>query len=96
MLKTLLAIALGLTPAILSFMMIKRMEAQYLARIRAARAIAPPRRHLTLPPDAFYLEGVGYLIGDISCRYNARSAYIRCTVNPKGDCKNCRDYEARE
>jgi hypothetical protein len=49
-----------------------------------------------LPPDHFYLEGVGYLIGDITCRFNARSAYIRCAVNPCGSCKECRHYEPTE
>lgn len=32
--------------------------------------------------DRYYLEGVGYLIGDISCKFNARSGYMRCAVNP--------------
>jgi hypothetical protein len=49
-----------------------------------------------LPPDRYYLEGVGYLIGDISCRFNARSAYIRCAVNPCGPCQECRYYEPRD
>ncbi|EHC12165.1 hypothetical protein FJSC11DRAFT_2807 [Fischerella thermalis JSC-11] len=48
------------------------------------------------PSDRYYLEGVGYLIGDISCRYNARSGYLRCAVNPSGPCEGCRYYEAKE
>lgn len=31
-------------------------------------------------------------IGDSSCRYSARSYYIRCGVNPNGPCEGCRDY----
>ena len=46
--------------------------------------------------DRYYLDGVGYLIGDISCRYNAKSGYVRCAVNPSGPCEGCRYYEARE
>lgn len=46
--------------------------------------------------DRYYLEGVGYLVGDISCQYNARSGYLRCAVNPSGPCKGCRFYEVRE
>ncbi len=46
--------------------------------------------------DRYYLEGVGYLIGDISCKLNAKSGYIRCAVNPSGPCHGCRFYEARE
>ncbi len=34
--------------------------------------------------ERYYLEGVGYLVGDITCEYNARSGYIRCAVNPSG------------
>src|SRR5690348_6653839 len=33
------------------------------------------------------------VIGDIACRNNARSPYIRCAVNPSGPCKNCQSYE---
>jgi len=36
---------------------------------------------------AVLLEGVGYLIGDISCQFNARSGYLRCAVNPQGPCQ---------
>jgi Family of unknown function (DUF6464) len=50
----------------------------------------------SLPGDRYYLEGVGYLVGDISCQYNARSGYIRCAVNPSGPCQDCRFYEPRE
>ncbi|MFQ4161699.1 MULTISPECIES: DUF6464 family protein [Nostocales] len=48
------------------------------------------------PSDRYYLEGVGYLIGDISCCYNARSGYIRCAVNPEGPCEGCRYYQSNE
>ena len=46
--------------------------------------------------DRYYLEGVGYLVGDITCEYNARSGYIRCAVNPSGPCDGCRFYEERK
>ncbi|MFB2738622.1 DUF6464 family protein [Umezakia ovalisporum] len=46
--------------------------------------------------EGYYLEGVGYLIGDISCRFNARSGYVRCAVNPCGPCEGCRYYEPKE
>jgi hypothetical protein len=45
--------------------------------------------------ERYYLEGVGYLVGDITCEYNARSGYIRCAVNPSGPCNGCRFYEER-
>lgn len=28
-------------------------------------------------------------IGDTSCKFNARSLYIQCAVNPSGDCETC-------
>lgn len=61
--------------------------------------IAPVRqRRSTTPllPDRYYLEGVGYLIGDISCQFNARSGYLRCAVNPQGPCQGCRYYNPLE
>jgi Family of unknown function (DUF6464) len=44
-------------------------------------------------PEEQYVEGVGYVIGDLSCSYNARSPYIRCAVNPDGLCQDCRHYQ---
>jgi hypothetical protein len=51
---------------------------------------------LEIQQERYYLEGVGYLIGDISCQFNARSGYIRCAVNPSGPCKGCRFYEPHQ
>jgi hypothetical protein len=46
-------------------------------------------------PEESYIEGIGYIIGNVSCRYNARSPYIRCAVNPGGLCEGCREYQDR-
>ena len=48
------------------------------------------------PSDRYYLEGVGYIIGDITCEFNAQSSYIRCAVNPPGPCENCHHYSKRQ
>ena len=32
-------------------------------------------------------------LGDPSCKFNARSQYIQCAVNPSGNCVTCRHYE---
>lgn len=32
-------------------------------------------------------------IGDVSCKWNARSPYIRCAIDPSGECEGCKDYE---
>lgn len=34
-------------------------------------------------------------IGDANCKYNARSPFLRCAVNPTGDCENCQHFEKR-
>lgn len=37
-----------------------------------------------------------WVLGDATCRYNARSELIRCAVNPEGPCSQCRFYEPQE
>ncbi|RZM79196.1 DUF6464 family protein [Leptolyngbya iicbica] len=40
--------------------------------------------------------GDRWVLGDISCEYNARSELVRCAVNPDGPCQNCAHYQRRE
>jgi Family of unknown function (DUF6464) len=47
-------------------------------------------------PEEQYVEGIGIVIGDLSCSYNARSPYIRCAINPDGLCQDCRHYNRGE
>ncbi len=35
----------------------------------------------------------GPLIGDLTCQFNAQSAYLRCAVNPMGPCEGCPHYQ---
>lgn len=95
MLETILVFVLGLTPPVLSIWVMQRAKERTQARLRTASQTSVVRVLETnqLPTDRYYLEGVGYLIGDISCQFNARSAYIRCAVNPSGPCEACRYYE---
>lgn len=44
------------------------------------------------PTERTFIDGY-WVIGDISCRFNARSEIIRCAVNPEGPCAGCRYYE---
>jgi hypothetical protein len=53
-------------------------------------------KRMTRDPEEQYIEGVGYVIGDLSCNYNARSPYIRCAVNPDGLCQDCRHYQSKD
>ncbi|MBV9387961.1 MAG: hypothetical protein JOZ78_16180 [Chroococcidiopsidaceae cyanobacterium CP_BM_ER_R8_30] len=98
MLETLLVIVFGLIPPLLSLWMMHKAQARSRAKLRAAVLSATrQQRSPQLPPsERFYLEGVGYLIGDISCRFNAQSGYLRCAVNPKGPCQDCHYYEPRK
>lgn len=54
-----------------------------------------PYKRIPRDPEEHYIEGVGYIIGDLSCQYNACSPYIRCAVNPSGLCDGCRDYRSK-
>jgi Family of unknown function (DUF6464) len=53
-------------------------------------------KRIARDPEEQYVEGVGYVIGDLSCSYNARSPYIRCAVNPDGLCQDCRHYHQED
>jgi hypothetical protein len=53
-------------------------------------------KRITADPEEQYIEGIGIIIGDISCTYNARSPYISCAVNPDGLCQNCHHYQRQD
>ena len=46
----------------------------------------------SLPAERSLLNG-NWVIGDITCKYNARSQLIRCAVNPDGPCDRCVHYQ---
>lgn len=101
MLKTLLVLVIGCLPSLFSLWIIRKAQWRTRMRIRIAANTFTSGRRVPQHPrplehDRYYLEGVGYLIGDISCQYNARSGYVRCAVNPSGPCEGCRFYEAKE
>ncbi|MEA5503709.1 DUF6464 family protein [Halotia wernerae UHCC 0503] len=100
MLKTLLVIAIGFLPSLISLWVIRKTHLRERLRLRqAAMNLSGVRVRQNIRPnesDRYYLEGVGYLIGDISCKFNAQSGYIRCAVNPTGPCQSCRYYEPKE
>ncbi|MBD0336228.1 MAG: hypothetical protein ICV62_12120 [Cyanobacteria bacterium Co-bin13] len=47
-----------------------------------------------LPEEKSLLDGQ-WVIGDITCLYNARSELLRCAVNPQGPCDRCAHYHPR-
>lgn len=97
----LIILVLGLAPPILSLWILHRAQASFSQAnanvANANMAIASPlcASLKALPPaDMTCIEGYGYVIGKVSCKYNARSPYIRCAVNPSGSCQDCRHYES--
>lgn len=87
----------GLVPPILSVWASSRAERRMLERIDLVALDATNyattwrQRH----PDERYIDGIGLVVGDITCQLNARSPHIRCAVNPMGPCQDCRFYEGR-
>ena len=98
MLEAILVFVLGLTPSVISVWMMRRAKERAQARLRAAMQASAARaiQRNQIPPDQYYLEGVGYLIGDMTCQFNACSAYIRCAVNPSGPCEECHHYQPKD
>jgi hypothetical protein len=98
MLETLVIFVLGITPPLLSLFVMRKAEDRARTRLAAAREVPIQRMPLppTIPSDRHYVEGVGEVTGDVTCRYNARSAYLRCALKPEGPCETCREYAPRD
>jgi hypothetical protein len=107
MLKTIVLIIIGFLPSLWSLWVIRKTQQRTRARSRQIahnysqiqqqiRPIESDCAERSTGGDRYYLEGVGYLVGDISCKFNARSSYVRCAVNPSGPCQDCRHYEQRD
>jgi hypothetical protein len=47
-------------------------------------------------PEAMSLVDGHWVVGDATCRYNARSELVRCAVHPTGPCEGCRFYQPQE
>jgi len=87
----------GLTPSVFSLWVLRRADVRTQARLHLALESVANRGLPTvrLLPDQHYVDGLGYVVGDFTCRFNARSSYIRCAVNPIGPCHECSHYESR-
>jgi hypothetical protein len=95
MIIALLILLIGLSPSILSLVVLRRGDRTQARLNYTVDTLTSPRSpRLRLPPDATYVEQFGYVIGDISCRFNARSPHVRCAVNPSGPCHDCVHYES--
>lgn len=95
-----LILAVGLAPAVFSllvgFYARRRLQSSiYIAtdRVRSDRFNQFRTRY---SPEARFVEGMGFVVGDITCQLNALSPYVRCAANPFGPCEDCREYESKE
>ena len=95
MLVILLIFAVGLTPAFISAVMAVRSERaakqheQFMPSTALGQGVM---KLLDGDQDLHYVDGIGYMLGDITCDLNARSPYLRCAVNPFGPCDGCSAY----
>jgi len=46
-------------------------------------------------PEAREIDGIGFVIGDLSCQFNSGSPLLRCAINPLGPCAGCHSYEPK-
>lgn len=96
-----LIIFVGLLPAGVSLLVAWLIRSPFETELRLATEIVSSERLNQITkrprdPDEHYVEGMGLVIGDITCQLNARSRYIRCAANPLGPCEGCLEYEGRE
>ncbi|NEQ72911.1 MAG: hypothetical protein F6K23_07395 [Okeania sp. SIO2C9] len=96
MFKILLIFLMGMTPWIVSLWVLNKFKARSRERLISIRLAVNYTGVPTIStqPEQQYIEGLGYIIGDLSCKFNARSPLIRCAVNPFGLCKDCSHYES--
>ncbi|MGK7918826.1 MAG: DUF6464 family protein [Trichodesmium sp.] len=96
MFKILLIFLIGITPCLVSLWILHKFEARTIERLNSVRFVVNYReiRAISSQPEQQYIEGVGYIIGDLTCKFNARSSQVRCAVNPCGPCKGCLDYQS--
>ncbi|MEO1444676.1 MAG: DUF6464 family protein [Cyanobacteria bacterium J06635_11] len=95
-----LILGIGIVPAVISliagiysrkhFQQNLQLAADFAAQERLRRAMRSRN------PDEHYVDGIGLVIGDITCQLNARSPHIRCAANPFGPCTDCPEYEGRD
>ena len=105
MVETIVILLFGIIPGIFSFYLATTATATpplpqgspRRARYRrtTGRSTFPRNpQSVHLPSDAHHVDGLGYIIGDLSCQFNARSPHLRCAVNPSGPCHGCIAYQA--
>jgi hypothetical protein len=78
-----------------SFLVLQRRHRYQLRNGRYELAsVALQVKRQQQPADARWWNG-GWVIGDPSCRFNARSPLLRCAVLPEGPCEQCAHHGQR-
>lgn len=100
MFEAIAIVLVGFIPGFLSCVLLRKVHTHTRQRIYPAINLPTGRLYRSHPyleaMDYHYVEGLGYMLGDITCQFNARSPYLRCTLNPAGSCKECPHYESIE
>ncbi|MEB3361388.1 MAG: DUF6464 family protein [Synechococcaceae cyanobacterium] len=78
-----------------SYLVLQRRHRYQLQGARyELRSVALQVRQQRQPSDARPWRG-GWVIGDPSCRFNARTPLLRCAVLPEGPCERCAHFLPR-
>lgn len=98
-------------PSLFYLAVIRKAKRRYQSRMRRLRTPIAYHDRGTTPlnelsngqgnpdlsrPYADVFRQHSEFIGDISCRFNAHSPYLRCAVNPSGPCENCSYYDPKK
>jgi hypothetical protein len=95
--EILIILVLSLLPALISIVLLRKAKQRWQIRLRRARTMTIYRQPIPLQENNVEPEeeNLYHFIGNLDCRYNARSPFIRCAVNPSGPCENCPHFETK-
>ncbi|BAU64054.1 hypothetical protein STA3757_14230 [Stanieria sp. NIES-3757] len=96
--KLALILLLSILPSLISIFILHRVKQRWQSRLTRVRLMTDyTSRNSSFGDDLFghFYEYNLDSLGDLSCRYNAHSPYIRCAVNPDGPCQDCIHYQAK-
>ncbi|WP_224412272.1 DUF6464 family protein [Oscillatoria salina] len=96
MFEIILIFIFALMPLLISLLLLRKAKQRWQARLRQMRNFRQRQTIASPSREGSRFEIGNYFIGDLTCRYNARSPHVRCAVNPDGPCEGCRHYEARD
>jgi hypothetical protein len=95
--KVLIVLTFSLFPFAISWVLLSKIKQRWQARFRRVCLMTsyPQMVEQQFEIGEQPRETEQYYLGDLSCRFNANSPYMRCAVNPDGPCEGCRYYESK-